>query len=228
MKLSNSFALILLSSVSIFSCVQNTEIRNVKDRRQILIDSLVLIKNSLSGDTNLHKIRVPSPIQDNMGYWPPLIVSCVMKNISNSELLISTGSGIKLLGISKNLQVSREKYLYFDFYGESIHGILDTLSSNAIKKYYSIYVFNNPKIEHGQTLYLEIVPKLYYPAPDTLKMHDSSLIIRPFRFDEKLVENNRFVIKIDLLESSVHLVDSTFEEILESYKRRNFVSQLAY
>ena len=225
MKSLNKTMIFMIFFMMIYSCVYETKKPEYIDDREIRIDSLVVIKNVASRDTEFHRIRMPFSIPDFPG-MNSLLLSSIITNTSSDTLLIKTWKWVNVIDDLQHLQIGDNFFFHLNsFKPDLIVFRHDTLLPNTPKKYYIYHPLGKPRLAYGSTLYLKADMCLYYAAPDTVYFRDSTFWAMPYKYEEKLTKNNSFVIKIDLLESTVHIVDSTFEEILESYKKRNFYSK---
>jgi hypothetical protein len=185
--------------------------------RQIRVDSIALVGNAvLMGEAY--------PRYDES--YPLLVLSSVITNVSKDTLLLDTNPYENIIWGSTSLQIKNKTFRWksddLSKEGKIIHN-WNIMSPNVSQKYDILYPLDSSHIIYGRTLYLNVGMPLYFPGPDTSYLNDSTFWILPYKYDKILQEENSLVFKIDLLDNTVRLLDSTLEDIIESYKCRNFI-----
>jgi hypothetical protein len=188
--------------------------------RAINIDSLSIIKNMYNKDTLIDDFN------QSMSGATTLEISIKMTNYSSQNMLIyTTRKKSTLFRDIQSVHIGLNKITMIPY---GVTGLLvskiDTLRTKESKKYVITY-YGDIYTEYGTCFYSQIkIPVFFnfeYNYPDNNKEWKDY----PYPYDKDLEQANRFLIYVDLLENTVHLVDSTFEEVLESYKRRGYIEQ---
>ncbi len=216
MKLTSKIVRAVFYLVFTYSCNHESGSIAYMKNRKIRVDSLVLVENPVLMDESLLKYGKSFPL---------LVLSSVLTNISNDTLLIDTNPNENIILGATGLQIKNKTFVlnHDRFSSERLFHRWDILSPDVSKKYDILYLLDSSQIKYGRTLYLNVGIPLYFPGPDTSYLNDSTFWILPYKYDKILQEENRLLFKIDLLDNTVHLLDSTFENILEHYKCRNFI-----
>ena len=216
MKLTSEIVMAVFCLVFTYSCDHESGSVAYMKNRQIRVDSIALVVNPVLMDES-------HPKYDKI--YPLLVLSSVFTNISNDTLLIDTNPYENIILGSTSLQIKNKTFRWYsdDFSKEPVLHRWNIMSPNVSQKYDIIYPLDSSKIIYGRTLYLNVGMPLYFPGPDTAYLNDSTFWILPYKYDKILQEENGLVFKIDLLDNTVRLLDSTLEDIIESYKCRNFI-----
>jgi len=205
----------VVKAIFVFFIFTNCEIKNQNYLfdKNIAIDSIKLI-NAIIDKKNQHLIY-------------KIDIFCVLNNIGTDTLIIYNNEYKKsICSVKKSMQIDKKT---ITFQGPSRCEINDPapdIIAPHDKKEYTIEYFDPIDIRLGHFIYIEYELDLFYNKTDTLYSYDSTTMkILPYSFDQGLRDKNTLTIYIDLQKNNSRLVDSTFEEVLESYKRRGYIVQ---
>lgn len=204
----------IIKAICLFFVCSNCEIKNKNylPDKSIIIDSLKLIDNFTykRNDNLISKIDISS----------------VLRNVSNDTLIIYTYEDKKsICDVKKSMQIGN-KTITIQSSKCEINSPRPVVIAPREKQMYNIEYFDPIYVRLGLSLYIEYEISLCYNKSDTLYSNDSTTMkILPYTFSQELRDKNTFTVHLDLLKNTVRLVDSTFDEVLKSYKRRGYIEQ---